>query len=86
MCDTPKLNEAADGGLRPTTCSPSLRMIRLVIQLVDTPGNRLAMDAIHGYAKKKKVQGPHGALKREDVQVIELQTTRPQKSPENESR
>jgi hypothetical protein len=58
-------------------------MIRLVIQLVDTPGNRVAMDAIHGYAKKKKVQGPHGALKREDVQVIELQTTRPPKSQEN---
>jgi hypothetical protein len=65
------------------TYSPTLRMIRLVIQLVDTPGNRAAMDAIHGYAKKKKFHGPHGALKRENVQVIELQTTRPRKSPEN---
>jgi hypothetical protein len=73
-------NTAGSGSSTPT-CSPTLRMIRLVIQLVDTPGNRAAMDAIHGYAKKKKLQGPHGALKRENVQVIELQTTRPRKSP-----
>jgi hypothetical protein len=59
------------------------RMIRLVIQLVDTPDNRTAMDEIHDYAKKKKGQRPHGVLKREDVQVVDLQTTRPWKSSEN---
>jgi len=58
-------------------------MIRLVIQLVDTPDNRTVMNSIHNYAKKKKVQGPHGVLKREDVHVIDLQTTQPCKSSEN---
>jgi hypothetical protein len=65
-----------------TACSPfAPPMIRLVIQLVDTPHNRAVMDSIHAAAKAAKVQGPHAALKREDVIVHSLLTT--PRPPEN---
>ncbi len=57
-------------------------MIRLVIQLVDTPHNRAVMDNIHDIAKTTSVQGTHAALKRENVQVLTLLTT-PKRDPAN---
>lgn len=52
-------------------------MIRLVVQLVDTPRNREVMDMLQATAKTTAVQGPHAAIKREDVQILALHTTRP---------
>ena len=56
-------------------------MIRLVVQLVDTPRNREVMDILQATAKATAVQGPHAAIKREDVQILALYTTRP---PQND--
>ena len=56
-------------------------MIRLVVQLVDTPRNREVMDILQATAKATAVQGPHAAIKREDVQILALHTTRP---PQND--
>ncbi len=52
-------------------------MIRLVLQLRDTPHNREVMDRMQDIARGTEVQGPHSAIKREDVQILTLDYTRP---------
>lgn len=65
----------------PTGSAP-LRMIRLVVQLTDTPNNRRVVDALQHAAKATAVQGPHAAIKREDVQILSLFTTPPRQNVE----
>ena len=54
-----------------------LRLIRLTVQIADTPHNRSRVDELHAAALKMCVQGSHASIKREDVKIVALHTTRP---------
>lgn len=54
-----------------------LRLIRLTVQIADTPHNRSRVDELHATALKMAVQGSHATVKREDVKIVALHTTRP---------
>jgi len=70
-----------EGGRRPSSGSAPVLMTRLVVQLNDTPHNRVVVEEIMAVATSKKVQGPHAVIKWEDVQVLQLSTTRPRITP-----
>jgi len=62
-----------------------LRMIRLVLQLRDSPHNREVMDRMEQIARSTEVQGPHSVINREDVQILTLVTARPPQNANNPS-
>lgn len=63
---------------KPSPKAPKpLRLIRLTVQIADTPHNRSRVDELHAAALKMCVQGSHASIKREDVKIVALHTTRP---------
>jgi len=60
-----------------------LKMIRLVVQLKDIPINRRVIEALREAAKATAVQGPNGAIKMEDVQILSIHTAQPRQNAED---
>jgi len=81
---TPKSNatkpQRAGGCRRPSAGSAPLRLIRLVVQLNDTKHNRNVMDKLQDAARLSAVESPYASIKREDVTIVALLTTKPEQN------
>lgn len=53
----------------------SVRMIRVVLNLIKSDKNQAVIDEVFAFAKAKSVEGPYACLKKENIAMTEFLTT-----------